>query len=158
METIPLRAVALRDAVLTVADDAYTAGVNEVTFVPEPEWEWDQPLHGDPEPAIVGVRWSVVLGYAQDFSTPKALAIYLVENAAQRRTLTFTPRAGGRPVTADVLIIPGHLGGPSGELLAATAEMPVYGRPVVGEVPAAATAAVPATPLGGDTYATPWVV
>lgn len=134
MSTIGLQVVSLREAVLTIAADDYTAAVNEVTLVPEVLFTWSQSLgQRTATPVPVGVRWTLTIGYAQDFTTADALAIYLVEHAAQRKTITFTPVSGGRTITADVMVIPGQLGGPSGEILTATAVLPLFGEPVISE-------------------------
>lgn len=134
MSTIGLQVVSLRQAVLTVAADDYTAAVNEVTLVPEVLFDWAWAFgRRNPTPVAGGIRWTATIGYAQDFTTPDALAIYLVEHAAQRKTITFTPVTGGRTITADVMVIPGQLGGPSGEILTATTVLPLYGEPVLSE-------------------------
>lgn len=137
MATIGLHRISLRRAVLTVAGDDYRASVNQVELIPEPLWEWESPLEADPMrgayPVLTGVRWTVLVGFVQDFRTPDSLSVYLVEHAAQIKTVTFTPDDGGRTVTVDVMILPARLGGVTGDILTAVAELPAYGAPDLGE-------------------------
>lgn len=135
MATIGLSPVSLRNALLTVAEDDYTAAIGEVTFTPEVDYGWHQSFDGRTStPYMTGVRWVCMLTYVQDFTTPDALSIYLVENAAQVKTVTFTPTMGGRSVTGQAMIVPGQLGGVAGGVLTANVTLPLYGSPVISAV------------------------
>lgn len=130
MTTVGLAPISLREATLTVEADDYTAQVNEVTFVPEVEWMWHR-THLADIPIFLRVRWTVVIGYAQDLTTPGALSLYLFTNAAAVKTLTFTPLAGGPTITAEAMIVPGRIGGPSGQILTETVVLPLFDEPVI---------------------------
>lgn len=132
MDAIDLRPIGLRDAQLVVDGDDYTAGINEVSFDPSVEWDFVPTFAGAFAPRMVGVAWTVTLGMAQDFETAESLTLWLVANAGQRRTVTFAPRDGAATVTADVLVMPGRLGGPSAELLTSSVQLPLFGQPVIG--------------------------
>lgn len=132
MTAVGLQPITLRRAVLTIAEDDYTASVNEVTFAPEVEVEWVPTFQsGSYLPIYTGIRWFAVVGYAQDFTTPGSLTRYLFEHAAQTRTLVFTPVEGGSSVTADAMIVPGRMGGPTAELLTATVILPLFDEPLM---------------------------
>lgn len=134
MAVVGLQPISLRDAVLTIAADDFTAAVGEVSFVPEVDYEWlPVGFGGYQVPAPSGTRWVAMIGYAQDVDTPGGLTRYLLGNAGQVRAVVFTPRAAGAAqVSADVLIIPGKVGGTAGDgPLVAQVTLPVLGDPVM---------------------------
>lgn len=133
MTVVGLQPISLRDAVLTIDVDDFTAAVAEVTFVPEVDYEWlPVGFGGHQVPAPSGVRWVVMVGYAQDVDTPGGLTLYLLANAGQVRSMVFEPRAGGTSLSADVLIVQGRLGGTAGEgPLTAQVTLPLVGSPTV---------------------------
>lgn len=133
MTVVGLQPISLRDATLTVAEDDFTAAVSEVTFVPEQDYEWLASGFGPTRtPVPSGVRWVVMVSYAQDFATVGGLTRYLIANAGLTRSLVFTPTSGGPVVSCDVLVVPGKMGGVAGEgILAAQVVLPLHGKPVI---------------------------
>jgi hypothetical protein len=132
--TVDLTPITLRAATLQVGADDFTAAVDQVTFVPDPTFEWLTPpmRTGVAAPVFKGVSWTCVLGHAQDL-TPGSLTRYLLAHVGERRTVLFTPQPGsGQPVvTADVLVMPGQVGGDTEGPLTAEATLPVVGAPEV---------------------------
>lgn len=134
MTVVGLAPISLKDAVLTVDGDDFTASVSEVSFVPEVDYEW-LPLGfgGVQAPVPSGTRWVVMVSYAQDFDTTDGFTRYLYANAGQVRSLTFTPKDGATSaVSGDVLIVPGKLGGSATDAtLTAQVVLPLHGSPVL---------------------------
>lgn len=129
---IGLTPVNLRDATLAIEADNYTVSVNQVLFVPRYAYDWYRPFDARAsQPVPTGHTWTVSLGYAQDFTTPQALSIYLMEHAGQQKTVTF--EVPGRVIAATVLILPGRFGGVINQIPAATVDLPLYGDPDLGE-------------------------
>lgn len=130
MTVVGAAPISLRDATLTVASDDYSAAVNEVRFEPRAEWVWAPDLTGPGIPVLGAVRWTLVLGVMQDLATG-SLSRYLLANAGATKTMIFTVTTGGPTVTASVVVVPLTLGGPSGQILTSSPELPVVGAPVV---------------------------
>lgn len=132
MATVDLQPITLRDATPTVGEDDFTAAVDQVTFTPEVRWSWAERLGGWDFPVFEGVRWTCVLGFAQDL-TEGSLTRYLIEHVAERRTVLFTPEVGGgSAVLAEVMLTPGKVGGDTSGVLISEATMPLFGDPVPG--------------------------
>jgi len=131
---IGLAPISLKDAVLTVDGDDFTASVSEVSFVPEVDYEW-LPLGfgGRQTPVPSGTRWVVMVSYAQDFDTADGFTRYLYANAGSMQSLTFTPKDGSSAaVSGSALIVPGKLGGSATDAtLTAQVVLPLDGEPVL---------------------------
>lgn len=134
MTVVGLVPISLKDAVLTVDGDDFTASVSEVSFVPEVDYEW-LPIGfgGVQAPVPSGTRWVVMVSYAQDFTTAEAFTRYLYANAGTMQSLTFTPKDGlSAAVSGDALIVPGKLGGTATDgALTAQVVLPLHGAPVL---------------------------
>ena len=124
----------LKDAVLTIAEDDFTAAIAQAVFVPQVQWLWSTRLGSvTASPVFAGIRWTVTLSYLQDL-TDGSLTLYLLEHVAETREVVFTPVAGGKSVRADVMLSPGQLGGVPNQLATATATMPLFDEPELGMV------------------------
>lgn len=148
MAVIGLQPIMLKDATFTVAEDDYTASVTQVVFTPQVLWTWHEDIcsGGTATPVYAGVRWTVSVGYLQDLSagypfdengtirTALPLTTYLLEHAAQTRTVVFAPKAGGTAVRADVMIVPGPVGGVPNQQLTSQVTMPLFEEPTLGTV------------------------
>ena len=131
MATVGLQPITLRDATLTVGEDDFTAAVEKVLITPEARWTWAERLRGPDFPVREGVRWTCTLGFAQDL-TPGSLTRYLLEHVGQTRTVLFTPQAGGESVLAQVMVMPGRVGGDPYGTLTSEAVLPMFGAPETG--------------------------
>ena len=124
----------LKDAVLTIAEDDFTAAISQAVFVPQVLWEWRDALCSTTStPVYKGFRWTVTLSYLQDL-TDGSLTLYLLEHVAETKEVIFTPVAGGKSLRADVMIVPGQVGGVTNQLATATATMPLFDTPELGTV------------------------
>lgn len=74
------------------------------------------------------ISWSATITYFQDWTEPASLANYLFENIGTTKHMTFEPQAGGTSFEADVVVVPGAVGGTVNEYATADAEMPVSGQ------------------------------
>lgn len=134
MSTIGLAPIRMREATLAIEADDYTTSIDQVIFTPQPEILWETDLSTtDASPHLVRTVWSLSLGYAQDFTTPLSLSMYLIEHAGQQKTVTL--EIPGRVVAATVLIVPAQLGGVVNQIPAAVVTLPMYGQPSLAEVP-----------------------
>ena len=120
----------LKDSTLTIAADDYTAAISQAIFVPQAAWGWAPSLCGTGTPYLIEVRWSCTLSYLQDL-TDGSLTLYLLTHVGETKTVVFTPVAGGKTITADVMISPGQLGGVTSQLTTATVTMPLFDEPAV---------------------------
>ena len=120
----------LKDAVLTIAADDFTAAISQAVFVPQAVWSWHDSLASTATPIFERVRWTCTLSYLQDL-TDGSLTLYLLTHVGETKTVVFTPVAGGKTITADVMISPGQLGGVTSQLTTATVTMPLFDEPAV---------------------------
>ena len=128
MSAIGLAPIRMREATLAIEADDYTTSINQVIFTPQADVAWERPLATeDFAPYVLGVKWSVALGFAQDLTTPGSLSTYLIEHAGQQKVVTF--EIPGRVIAAAVLILPAQFGGVANQIPAAVVTMPLYGQP-----------------------------
>lgn len=130
MSVIGLQPIMLKDATFAVESDDYSSSIMEATFVPQVEWMWSDRLSSS-VPVFGRVRWVCQLGFVQDLTTPGALSLYLISNAATTKTITFTPVADGPTVTAEALIVPAQVGGVPNQQMTAQVILPLFGEPAV---------------------------
>jgi len=134
VSVVGLRPITLKKATLIVAEDDYTQAVGQVLFVPQVRWSWADRLGFDTGvPMYDGITWTCTVSYAQDWATPDSLAMYLIEHAAQTRTLVFRPDEESLAVRADVMIVPGQIGGVPNQTLSAAVTMPCFEEPTLGQ-------------------------
>lgn len=131
MATISVQPIYLKDVLLTVGTDGYSKHVSGVTFTPTVATATWKGL--DPEAVFTNVgasTWMVDLAYAQDWNTADSLSAYLFANEGEQVTLTFQPVNGGSGTwAADVIIVPGQVGGNTDSYAVATVSLPVQGKP-----------------------------
>ena len=132
MATISVSPIVLKDCTLTIASDDYEAHVSQVQFDPSNSsvtWQGLTPTatHTDTSSST----WTCTLALAQDWETTNSLSRYLFENEGQTKSMTFEPKAGGASFTANVIIVPGSIGGTVNQFATATVTLPVSGRPAL---------------------------
>ncbi len=138
MAVIEVVPIVMKDATLSIPSTTgsdFKKHVSKVQFDPTtPTTSWTG-LGGNVHTAIGTTTWAVAIDYAQDWGTVGSLSQYLLENAGDKVNITFAPEAGGPSFTADVLIVPGAIGGAVNAVATASVTLPVVGAPV--PVPAA---------------------
>ena len=130
MAQIAVQPIYLKDVVLSVAGSDFEKHVSGVTFTPSVSSATWKGL--EPTAVFTNVgssSWTVDLEYAQDWDTTGSLSAYLFANEGTEVTLTFEPVAGGSSWSADVIIVPGAVGGAVDSYAVATVSLPVQGRP-----------------------------
>lgn len=130
MAQIAVQPIYLKDVVLSVAGSDFEKHVSSVTFTPSVSSATWKGLEPTAVFTNVGAStWMVDLAYAQDWDTTGSLSAYLFANEGAEVTLTFEPVAGGSSWSADVIIVPGAVGGAVDSYAEATVSLPVQGRP-----------------------------
>ena len=131
MTQIPVEPIILKDVVLTLGTDTYEKHVSQVEFTPAASivnWKGLSPasVFAFPTAAV----WSCTLAYAQDWKTTDSLSRYLYDNEGEQVAASFKPVSGsGGTWSADLLIIPGAIGGTVDQVAVATVTLGVLGRP-----------------------------
>lgn len=133
MATVAVSPFVLRDVEFTVEDDDYAKHVSTVQFVPDVASLTWQGLTPDAAFTDVGSpTWTCKIDYAQDWTTSGSFSQYLMDNAGQRKTVTFKPlgAATGKPVfTATLTITPGPIGGDVNTVQVGEVTLGVVGAP-----------------------------
>lgn len=135
MPQIDVTPLVLKDVILTIGEngDTYEKHVSGVTFTPTASaitWRGLSPNAVFTDPG--SVTWSCALNYVQDWDTANSLSQFLFDNEGQTVTMEFKPKSGSGPsFTADVIIIPGAIGGQVNTYAATTVTLGVQGRPVL---------------------------
>ena len=138
MATIAVNPLYLKDTLFSVAADNYDAALGAVTFTPSASTSTWQGL----TPAAsftfsTTATWTVVLTYAQDWSTTNSLSRYLFDNEGKEVVVKFAPIKGATTAptfTATVIITPGAVGGSVNATAEATVTLPLKSKPVLATV------------------------
>ncbi|TDW50996.1 hypothetical protein EDF52_10284 [Curtobacterium sp. PhB42] len=130
MAQITVTPFVLSDVLLKVASSNYEKAVSQVEFQPAggiTNWKGLTPeaVFSFPQ----GVTWSCVLAYAQDWATDDSLSQYLFEHQGETVSVEFSPVKGGPTVYADVIIVPGSIGGTVDAVGVGTVTLGVLGKP-----------------------------
>lgn len=115
MPPIAVKPLYLVDVLLSIASANYEKHVSGVTFTPSvPSATWTG-LTPDASFTRAGTpTWVCKLDYVQDWETDASLSQFLHDHAGQTVPVTFTPATGSKPVSANITIVPGDIGGAGG--------------------------------------------
>lgn len=131
MAQINVQPLYLKDVTLTIGTDGYEKHVSAVTLTPSVSTATFKGL--DTEAVFTQAStasWTCELSYVQDWNTADSLSEYLFNNAGSEVTMTFAPEsAGGGSFSADVIIVPGAVGGTVDAYATSTVSLPVQGQP-----------------------------
>lgn len=130
MAQIAVQPIYLKDCVLSVAGSDFEKAVSSASFTPSVATATFKGL--EPTAVFTNVgssTWMVDISYAQDWESAGSLSAYLYANEGAEVTLTFEPVAGGSSWSADVIIVPGAVGGAVDSYAVATVSLPVQGKP-----------------------------
>ena len=129
MPSIVVKPFVLSDVDLTLGDAGYEAHVSTAQFVPTtPMVVWKGLTPTATFTDVGAASWALNLSYAQDWATSDSLSQYLFDNQGQTVTCVFAPSAGGSSFTADIVILPGSIGGAVDTTAVATVALGVSGQ------------------------------
>jgi hypothetical protein len=133
MAVIPVTPLFLKDTLIEIAGSDYAPAVSSVAFTPTSTSVTFTGLKKDAVFTDVGnTTWTVALTFVQDWDTATSLSRYLFTNAGKTVAMKFTPRFGTGPsFTANVVIVPGAIGGAVGAATVSTVTLGVSGAPVL---------------------------
>lgn len=132
MPTItPTEPLFLADCIVTLGLDDYQAAVSSATFtptVPAPV------VFKGLTPTAVFKRsgkadWALELTFVQDPDSETSLSNYLHDHEGETVPAVFKPNAGGSSWAADIIVVPGALGGAVETWGTTTVSLPVQDRP-----------------------------
>lgn len=119
----------LKNAVLTIATDDFTAAVSQVEFVPSTSASTWRGIGGNVVRDQSIAEWACTLGLAQDLD-PAGLLRYLLDHEGDEVDAVFTPKSGGPDVEATLILSPGTIGGTAdGNIATASVTLAVVGAP-----------------------------
>jgi|GEM_PF-2978144 len=132
MAQIGVQPFTLTDVVLAVEDDSYEKHVSQVEFQPQggvTTWKGLTPAAAFSFAQTP--TWQLVLAIAQDWTTPDSLSRYLFDNQGKTVSATFTPKAGGPTISADIILTAPNIGGAVDAVAVATVTLGVVGKPTI---------------------------
>lgn len=139
----------LKDSVFSAKIDdtteyEYQAAISGVTFTPTSSAASWTGIGGDAYTEQSSPTWVAGIDYVQDWDTPDSFSNFLMEHSGETLPCSFTPKRGGRPLTANLSIVPGPIGGAGQAYATATVSLG-SDTPVWGEAPVVVTAVAPET-------------
>lgn len=152
MPIIEVNPLILKDVIMSLGGtNEYQKHVSGVTFTPSASQITWQGLHPDASfTDTATATWAVALDYVQDWETVDSLSRYLYEHEGETVVAEFRPRSGSGPTfTAELIIVPGAIGGAVNTFGTTTVTLGAQGRPVMTDAaPFAAWAATTAYDVG----------
>lgn len=116
---------------LKIGTDNYEKHVDSVTLTPTtPVSTFKGAGDGQVDKSAGKADWKLDLNYAQDWSTTNSLSIYLLNNIGQTKAVEFFPLGAGPKFAANVLIVPGAVGGKIDDSGTASVTLEIVGQPV----------------------------
>lgn len=125
-------------------ENEYQAAISGVTFTPTSSAASWTGIGGNSFTEQATPTWVAGIDYVQDWDSPDSFSNFLMEHSGETLPCTFTPRKGGRPLEANLSIVPGPIGG-AGQAYATASVSLGSDTPVWGELPVDATAVVSET-------------
>ena len=105
----------LKDVDFTVDSLEYKRHVSGVTFTPTSSaatWTGLTPTATFSDQATP--TWVCAIDYVQDWETEDSFSQFLFDHAGESVPVVFAPKTGGRKVSANLVIVPGAIGGAGG--------------------------------------------
>ncbi|MCS6563432.1 hypothetical protein [Curtobacterium poinsettiae] len=130
MAQITVNPFVLSDTTLKIAADNYETAVSSVEFQPSGgtvSWKGLSPAAVFTFPQAV--TWACAIAFAQDWETEDSLSQYLFEHQGETIAVEFAPKRGGKSLYANVVIVPGSIGGAVDAVAASTVTLGVVGKP-----------------------------
>jgi hypothetical protein len=130
MTVIPLTTpYTMSTATLTFGTDDFTAAVSQAQFDPAFSSNTWTGIGGNALTFTSPASWTLNIAIAQDLA-PTGLLRYLLAHQGEQVAVTLTPLAAEDPITAQVILAPGSIGGTAdGSAAVATIALGVQGAP-----------------------------
>lgn len=130
MAQIAVNPFILSDSTLKIDADNYESSVSSVEFQPSGGTTTYKGL----TPSAVftfpqSVTWACAIAFAQDWETEDSLSQYLFEHQGETVAVQFAPKSGGKSVYANIVIVPGSIGGAVDAVATSTVTLGVVGKP-----------------------------
>jgi len=112
---IAVKPLYLKDVDLEIATFDFRRHVSGVKFTPSSTaatWTGLTPTAVFSEQSTA--TWICALDYVQDWETPGSLSQFLHDHAGENVPVVFAPKDGGRSIAANLVIVPGEIGGAGG--------------------------------------------
>ena len=123
-----------RDATVQLGTDNYEAAISKAEIVPSSSTVvFKGVTPGATFTDVTEPSWVVNIEYAQDWGNDDSLANYLHTHAGEAVPMTLVPKVGtGQPsVTANVILVPGSIGGTVDQTAKGSVSLGVIGKPVI---------------------------
>lgn len=143
MAVVEVTPFLMKDVVLTLTpaapgtEGSFQKHVSQVEFVPsasQVDWKGLSPSAVFTFPTAA--TWTCNLSYAQDWSSPDSLSRFLYDHEGETVAATFEPTSGvGTSWAADLIIVPGSIGGTVDSVAVGTVALGVQGKPVPTAIP-----------------------
>jgi hypothetical protein len=155
MPNIAVKPLYLKDAAFSAKLDEtttnnYEAAISGVTFTPTSSAASWTGIGGNSFTEQATPTWVAGIDYVQDWESEDSFSNFLMDHAGETLPCTFTPKRGGRPVDANLSIVPGPIGGAGQAYATATVSLG-SDTPIIGDAPGTLTVASDDTLAGDET-------
>ena len=128
--TVPFdKPVFMKDAVLTIEDNAFSAAVTSAVLQPSFQTYTHTGIDGTVKQFIGTPTWQLQATVAQDWTTTGSASDYLFNNIGEEKPFTLTPSSGGDVFSGTLTIVPPNIGGAAAGIASDQLTFPVSGQP-----------------------------
>ncbi|WNM25242.1 hypothetical protein [Demequina capsici] len=125
-----MKPMKMKDALVSIAGTDYGAEASSVTLTPTtPVTTWKGLKPTATYSSAGNPTWALDMMVGTDWDDAASLARYLFEHVGEEVALEFRPKSGGAGITANVILIPGAIGGQVDTDSEASVSLPVTGQP-----------------------------
>lgn len=125
-----MQPIKMKDAVVSIAGTDYGAEASSVILTPTtPTSTWKGLKPGAVYSSAGTPSWQLDMTIGVDWDETSSLARYLFEHVGEAVALQFRPKTGGAGLSAEVIAIPGAIGGAVDTDAEANVSLPLNGQP-----------------------------
>lgn len=141
MAQIAVQPIVLTNVLLRISDISgapsgsydFEKHVDQVTFTPSPSVQSWTGLGGNTHQFVGSTTWTCDLQFVQDWETSNSLSLLLLQYAGSTADCVFEPAAGGTGFAAELVFVPGAIGGAVNSVASSSVSLPVNGSPTITE-------------------------